>query len=225
VRKKTKIIPKLSEKDLVRFWAKVDIRNGNEYDEWGGSKDKDGYGIFWLNGKNYRAHRIAYILANGQIPDGKFVLHCCDNPGCPKADHFFLGTTKDNMQDARTKGRLVTGDKHWSRMNPEKLAYGDRNGSRLHPEKLARGERSGSRTHPESRPRRDTHWSRLNPEKVARGERNGNGKLTECKVLEIRKRCYEGETQVSVAKRFKVSIIQVSRIVRGKAWTHLQNKA
>ncbi len=57
--------------------------------------------------KKYRAHRMAWVITNGPIPDGLFVLHRCDNPPCCNPDHLFLGTGQDNMDDMHRKGRGV----------------------------------------------------------------------------------------------------------------------
>jgi predicted XRE-type DNA-binding protein len=49
---------------------------------------------------------MAWEFANGPIPKGKCVLHRCDNPSCCNPDHLFLGSHKDNTQDAIRKGRF-----------------------------------------------------------------------------------------------------------------------
>ena len=53
------------------------------------------------------AHRVAWELAYGQVPNGLFVCHRCDNPPCVRPEHLFLGTARDNTQDAIAKGRFV----------------------------------------------------------------------------------------------------------------------
>lgn len=75
--------------------------------EWIAGKDRGGYGIIKFANKNTRAHRAAYELWIGQIPEGMCVLHKCDNPSCINPEHLFLGTQQDNMIDMSNKGRSV----------------------------------------------------------------------------------------------------------------------
>jgi len=84
-----------------RFYAHV--AKGDGCWEWTGSRDR--YGLFRVGKKIKKAHRSAWEMENGPIPDGLFVLHRCDNPPCVRPDHLFLGTQTDNMQDAATKQR------------------------------------------------------------------------------------------------------------------------
>ena len=82
---------------------------------WKGSKNQAGYGQFRVGrlGRVWSAHRVSWMLKNGDIPPGMFVLHKCDNPGCCNPDHLFLGTAKDNSQDCTDKGRrAITHRKH-----------------------------------------------------------------------------------------------------------------
>lgn len=58
-----------------------------------------------IKNKAARAHRVAYELAHGPIPDGLNVLHRCDNPPCVNPAHLFLGTFQDNVDDMIAKGR------------------------------------------------------------------------------------------------------------------------
>lgn len=73
--------------------------------KWNKTKDKDGYGKFQFNRKAIRAHRASYIIHNGTIPKGLWVLHTCDNRECSNPDHLFLGDAKDNNKDMVNKKR------------------------------------------------------------------------------------------------------------------------
>lgn len=57
-----------------------------------------------------RAHRVAYRMFHGEIPDGMCVLHRCDTPACVRPDHLFLGTRDDNMRDRQQKERQARGE-------------------------------------------------------------------------------------------------------------------
>jgi hypothetical protein len=52
-----------------------------------------------------RAHRFAWIEANGPVPAGLHVLHTCDNPLCVRPSHLWLGTQAENLADMTAKGR------------------------------------------------------------------------------------------------------------------------
>ncbi len=94
-----------------RFWAKVLIAEGDGCWEWQRGRFPKGYGRVALprHGNDTQpqegAHRIAWLLTNGPIPDGLWVLHRCDNPPCCRPDHLFLGTLQDNVDDMVAKGR------------------------------------------------------------------------------------------------------------------------
>ena|SRR6478609_4188748 len=90
-----------------RFWAKVEKTDACWL--WTASLTKGGYGQFWftLPRKRIDAHRAAWIITNGPIPDGLYVCHHCDTPRCVRPDHLFLGTPHDNTQDVIRKGRPI----------------------------------------------------------------------------------------------------------------------
>jgi hypothetical protein len=96
---------------------------------WTGDVDKDGYGFVWTNesiaetgrGRTKLAHRAAWEVAHGPIPEGTLVCHSCDNPPCIEVSHLFLGTNVDNMHDRDAKGRnnAARGERHRSYTHPE----------------------------------------------------------------------------------------------------------
>lgn len=97
----------IDQKDLDRFWAKVQITDGCWL--WCGSLYTNGYGRFWAYGRMRMVHRFSYEIRFGSIPDGMFICHACDHPPCVRPDHLFLGSHADNMADMRAKGRRRSG--------------------------------------------------------------------------------------------------------------------
>lgn len=72
---------------------------------WTKSASKRGYATVCFQGKAHLAHRISYETFRGAIPEGMLVCHKCDVTSCINPDHLFLGTDRDNLVDAHTKGR------------------------------------------------------------------------------------------------------------------------
>lgn len=95
----------ISKNDIKRFRSFYEPVG--ECYEWKGGVNSTGRGIFWLNRKSEKAHRISWVIANGKIPDNMCVLHKCDNGVCVRIGHLFLGTRKDNTQDMLKKKRFV----------------------------------------------------------------------------------------------------------------------
>ncbi len=84
---------------------------------WNGAPaGRKGYGRFRLNGKVQLAHRVAWQIYRGEIPEFLCVLHDCDTSGCVNPDHLHIGTVRDNAIEAVERG-------HWVNIN------GERNGN------------------------------------------------------------------------------------------------
>lgn len=99
-------------KDIVeRFFERVE-KSENCW-IWLGARKDSGYGNFHLGNLKYRrAHKFSWEMHFGKVPDGLLVLHKCDNPICVKPNHLFLGNQKENMADAKKKGRNAFGVKN-----------------------------------------------------------------------------------------------------------------
>lgn len=177
------------------YWRKVDTTpNADGCQLWTGGVDGSGYGQFAVKRVGVKAHRYAYELAYGPIPDGMMVLHKCPGGGtrrCVNPQHLKLGTHIENMQDMVQHGRQATGDDTGSRLYPERLAHGKKNGA----------------------------WTR--PERRRRGESSGMAKLTEQAVRDIRQRKTQGDTLVTIAADYGVSFSTIARIVRRQTWQHV----
>lgn len=65
------------------------------------------YGAIKVDGRKRLAHCVAYELHVGPIPDGKILLHACDNPSCVNVAHLSPGTHGQNLRDAHARGRRV----------------------------------------------------------------------------------------------------------------------
>lgn len=92
-----------------RFWPRVKKQLSGCW-EWGGAKDQDGYGVFRgeVGGVKFnRAHRFSYAVHFGEIPEGSYICHSCDNPKCVNPEHLWAGTPRDNMEDRDAKGRRI----------------------------------------------------------------------------------------------------------------------
>lgn len=97
------------------FWEKVDIKGQNDCWNWKKSKKLNGYGQLLWNYKNVYSHRTAWILSNGDIPQGLFVCHKCDNPACCNPNHLWLGTPITNVLDMMNKGRYyLNSNRAWA---------------------------------------------------------------------------------------------------------------
>jgi len=104
----TKIL-KIEDSQLMRVERRFSCLHakGGEDDcwPWLGSKTEDGYGQFKLSGEVVVASRVAFALANGEVPEGNVVCHSCDFPSCVNPRHLSAKTQSYNVRDCVRKGR------------------------------------------------------------------------------------------------------------------------
>lgn len=110
----------IDEKYIEKFMGNLSVKK--DCIEWVGSLDPKGYGRLRIGGGvTIKAHRLAYLLHHGYLPD-LFICHSCDNPSCVNPDHLFAGTIQDNHKDMVRKGRMRIGVKHGRvRLNEEQV--------------------------------------------------------------------------------------------------------
>jgi hypothetical protein len=88
-----------------RFWDKTrseDAGYATPCLTWTGYKQPNGYGKFGLNGKTEYAHRVAYRLLVGPIPEGLMIDHLCRNRACVNVEHMEAVTNKVNILRGET---------------------------------------------------------------------------------------------------------------------------
>lgn len=100
-----------------RFWEKVNKTSGCWL--WTAGTNTNGYGRFLLNGSKVGAHRFAYELSIGPIPDGLMLDHICSTPLCVRTDHLRPATAKQNSEHRKMRADNTTGSQGvvWKKNN------------------------------------------------------------------------------------------------------------
>jgi len=96
---------------VEHFWKRVDMTGDCWL--WTGEVNNMGYGIYKIyegaGREKIFAHRFAALMAGKPVFTPKdVVMHACDTPRCVRPEHLSVGTQRDNIQDAKAKGRMNT---------------------------------------------------------------------------------------------------------------------
>lgn len=214
--------------------------------EWEASKDWKGYGEFRIYGGLQLAHRVAYQLYVGEIPEGSQVLHKCDNRGCVRPDHLFLVRKRTLLERFEEKFEKSGGDGCW---NWEAGKGRDGYGQFWLDEKLQPAHRIAYQiyigeapdglcvchhcdnpscvnpahlflgTYADNSHDRDTKDRGVHPDNS--GENSGTAKLTEEDIQTIRMMSVKGARNLDLAKQFGVSPGAISHIICGRTWKNV----
>lgn len=194
---------------------------------WIAGRNTNGYGILNVregsNAKQYKAHRLAWEVVNGPIPDGLFVCHKCDVRACVNTEHLFLGTQADNLADMAAKGRSTFGSRN-ARSKLTDAQIVEIRGTLASQREM--GRRFGVTQTTVGRIRNQKGWTHVAKGPSGRidmrdgnpGAKNGQCKLTVEQVLAIRA---AEDSQARIASKFGVSQVTVCRIKHRTRWAHI----
>ncbi len=100
---------------------------------WTGKPNQDGYGHIHINGKSVGAHRAAWEVYRGPIPDGMQLDHINCSTLCVNPDHLRLATNSQNQQNLRGAYRNnVTGIRGVYRKGNGYVAHAQLDGRRYY---------------------------------------------------------------------------------------------
>lgn len=230
-------LPETAEEKVTRL---VDRTRGPEACwPYTGRRNPLGYGIVDVfergTARQYRAHRVAYEMAHGPIPEGLVLLHGCDNPRCCNPAHLTPGTHGENIADMWAKGRQqkydrqVHGEEHSQARLDSALVLELRRRFAAGETGLALAAEYGVTQATAWKAIHGITWAHLPGAAVKRGqgvgarrkrdqsgERNARSVLTDEEAAEIRRQAAGGMAQSQIAPIFGISQSQVSRIITGK---------
>ncbi len=195
---------------------------------WKGSIKKDGYGKI---GYKSSAHRRSYEYYKGEIPKGLCVCHSCDIRSCVNPDHLFLGTYKENSQDAVKKGRMTRGSRVENSILTEQMVLDIRKMRLSGKEYSEISKHFGIRKATIAHACKNRGWKHVALGEECRafpqirrapiGDKCWKAKLNEQKVREIKLLVGQKVRQRTIAKKYGVGDSIISAIRKGTSWKHV----
>jgi len=201
---------------IDRFLSKVNIIfEENGCWEWIGPRPGGRYGRFHYGGRYASAHRFSYSMFYGDIPDGSYILHRCDNMRCVNPAHLFLGDARSNAVDMVRKGRsprqkLNVCDVEKIRALLGRYEHGDY---------VRIGEMFGVHKDVISNIHKGLRWGHVSG---TCDTGNKSRKLDETQVAEIKRAFLSGATNKQIAEKYGVSRRNIANIRAGDTWKHVQ---
>lgn len=103
----------ITQKDVDRFWSKVDIQGEDDCWQWQLTPSYHGYGLFNAGGTLHRTSRFAYVHADGlyskQITGKLRIATSCRNKMCCNPKHMVLNSQQEVFDKMRAAGQISVG--------------------------------------------------------------------------------------------------------------------
>jgi hypothetical protein len=104
--------------DEPRFWDRVDVRHPLGCWIWTSTLNTHGYGVLQIDGRNFYAHRYAFLALRGGIPSGLELDHLCFTRACVNPDHLEPVTHRENLRRSHTVANINAAKTHCKRGHP-----------------------------------------------------------------------------------------------------------
>lgn len=205
------------------FWDKVAMSSPDNCWPWtAGQVGGTGYGKVTINNVTYRAHRVAYMLGNGDIPAGMVVRHTCNNPICVNPRHLILGIFKDNSQDMVRAGNSQFGTRNYAAKLTDQQVSAAREAVAHGATITSQAEKYHVTPAAMSRAVTGEGWKHVATPVPPPRQKPHNRVLTAELVYELRCRhIHDGETVSALSREIGVSVDTMHKAIKGKNWKNV----